>query len=348
MKFFKPSFLLLALLCCVPPAWGDWMVISYSGEKPNRVALFANIESLSSSSDDLQRAAAMFRNDSVELARLQEQIRRFKSVRLVEVYESTEQPESRYYSVEFDADTNSFRTLDSCEFRRDGTFLDLTQLDWKPVGALTWSTVARKFVFEQEPWREAKRKLLERTRKEKKVTEQKELAGLGYELVHNHTDLEFPELLWTYVWKDGQKPATEDGDLVVSKIQYGLKLGSKENAARQKVLAKVQNQVQQTIGEKNKARGASDSGESALSSWVGAPETELVASWGTPDGFSERGGVRYLTYRKERVVDIMGAAPANSGLSVTKVGEDLQWAEVTFQVLEGSITEYNTKGNVPW
>ena len=33
-----------------------------------------------------------------------------------------------------------------------------------------------------------------------------------------------------------------------------------------------------------------------VDSWVGAKESDLVASWGTPDSFYEADGLRYLTY----------------------------------------------------
>ena len=348
MKVIRSRFLLVVMLLSIStPTWADWMVISYSGEKPNRTALFAHIDSLSSSSDDLERASAMFRNDGAEMARIAERTRRYKSVRLVQIFENADQPESRYHSIEFDQDLGTFRTLDSCEFRRNGTFVDLTSAEWQPVGANSWSPLAYRFVFEQALWREGMAKLLERTRREKKVTEQRELASMGYELVHNHTDLEFPDLLWRYVWTDGQKPLGEDSDLTVAKIQYGLRLDAKENIARQKVLTDVQSQVQRTIAEKKRLNG-DVSGDSVLPSWIGGTETDLVGQWGSPDSFSERDGVRYLTYRKERVVDILGNAPSGSGLSVTKVGEEILWAEVTFLVVEGGITEYTTDGNAPW
>ena len=327
-------------------SWADWMLISDSGAKPNRVALFADIESMENSSDNLKEANAVFRNDQAELARLTEHKRRFKTLRLVEVFEASQGPESRYWSIELDADQKTYRLLDAREFERDATFKELPGAAWQPLTAAPWASKAHQFVFDQGPWRSGVQKLLERVRREHEVTDQTELTPLGYQLVRHTPDPGFPDLLWKYVWTDGARPPAQDSDLVVAKIQYGLDLSARENVARQKVLEEVSSQVEARRHEQSLQPQASDN--SMLGSWLGAPEAELVAKWGRPDSFRERGGTRYLTYHKERVVDIMQPGAPNSGIAVMKVGEEVYWSEVTFEVSGGTISHYSTSGNEPW
>jgi len=339
------SWLLCMLLCLTSAAQAQWMLIGQSGARPQRVAVFADVLSLSSSSDNLQLASAIARNDKAEQARLEERARRFKTLRLVELYEAPGQPDSRYYSLELDGDAKTYRLLDAREFRRNATFVDLTSPGWKPADRAAWGQAALKFAFEQEPWRQATRQLLERVSREGATADQRELAGLGYELVNNETDSGFPDLLWKYVWTDGQRPPGQDSDLVVAKINYGLKLAALEEKGRQEVLGTVQRQLAARQAQQKATREVDNS---LLGSWLDAPVAELVASWGEPHQFSERNGVRYLTWRKERVVDIMRTPPPSSGIATQKIGEEIYWSEVTFSVSQGRIVEYTTAGNEPW
>jgi len=328
--------------------WADWMLISDSGSKPNRVALFADIESMDNPSLRLQEGNAIFRNDQEEIDRLAEQSRRFKALRLVEVLEDSKGPESRYWSIEVDGDKKACRVLEAREFGRDATFKDLPGLDWKPLASTSWGDKAYQFAFNQGPWRSGVQKLLERARREGTVNDQTELASLGYQLVRSETDSGFPDLLWKYVWTDGVRPPGSDAELTIAKIQYATEWTARENAARQKVLNEVSGQVEARRKEQAANRQASMPDNSMLGSWIGAPESELVARWGEPHSFSERAGTRYLTYRKERVVSIMSSGAPNSGIAMTKVGEEIYWSEVTFMVENGKIYEYETDGNEPW
>ena len=329
-------------------AWADWMLISDSGARPNRVALFADIESMESSSGQLKEANAVFRNDQAELARLAEHKRRYKTLRLVEVFEAPKGPESRYWSVELDGDQKTCRLLDAREFRRDATFKDIPGSRLQPLSSLSWGDKAYQFAFDQGAWRAGVQKLLERTRREQTVNDQTELTSLGYQLVRNDTDSGFPDLLWKYVWTDGSRPPGNDSDLVVAKIQYGVDLNARENIARQKVLEEVSAQVEARRKEQASQHRAAMPDNSMLGSWIGAPESALVAQWGEPYSFRERSGTRFLTYRKERVVDIMRQGDPNSGIAITKVGEEVYWSEVTFLVADGKVYQYSTDGNEPW
>lgn len=329
-------------------AWGDWMLISDSGSKPNRVALFADIESMDNPSLRLQEGNAVFQNDQAEIARLAEQGRRFKALRLVEVFEDAKSPDSRYWSIEMDGDKKTCRILQAREFARDATFKDLPGLDWKPLASSSWGDKAYQFAFDQGPWRSGVQKLLERARREGTVNDQTELTSLGYQLVRNQTDSGFPDLLWKYVWTDGVRPSGGDSDLALAKIQYATALYAREDAARQKVLQEVSGQVEARRQEQAARKQAAMPDNSVLGSWIGSPETDLVAKWGEPHSFRERSGTRYLTYRKERVVSIMSQGSPNSGVAMMKVGEEIYWSEVTFMVENGKIYQYETDGNEPW
>jgi hypothetical protein len=324
----------------------DWMLISDSGSKPGRSALFADIDSMVDPSQSLKEGNAVFRGDKVELAQLEEKRRRFKSLRLVEILEDPKGPDSRYWSVEMDGDQKSLRVLDAREFHRDSSFHDLPVTDWQPLSSRPWGDIVYRFAYDQERWRTAIQELQERVKRDGTVSEQTELESLGYQLVRNETDSGFPDLVWTYVWVDGSRPQANDSDLVIAKIQYGTELSSREDVARQKVLDEVSAQVEARRQEQASRRQAAMPDNSMLGSWLGAPESDLVANWGEPNVFSERSGSRYLTYRKERVVSIMSQGSPNS--AITKVGEEVYWSEVTFTVIDGKIDQYETDGNEPW
>jgi hypothetical protein len=324
------------------------MLISDSGARPHRVALFADVESMDDPSDNLQEANAIFRNDTAELTRLAEHKRRFKKLRLVEVFEAPKGPESRYWSLQLDGDQKTFRLLAARQFERDATFKEMPGPGWRPVDSTPWGSKAYQFAFDQGPWRAGVQKLLERVRREHTVTDQTELAALGYQLVRHESDSGFPDLLWKYVWTDGVRPPGQDSEVVVAKIHYGTELHAREQAARQKVLNEVSAQVEARRQEQAARPQAAMPDNSTLGSWIGAPESALLAQWGEPHSFWERGGTRYLNYRKERIVSIMASGAPNSGIATTKVGEEVYWSEVTFAVSQGKVCQYSTDGNEPW
>ncbi len=96
--------------------------------------------------------------------------------------------------------------------------------------------------------------------------------------------------------------------------------------------------------------------EAKLNSWVGEPESALVASWGPPVRFFETGGDRYLTYSESRTAYYPGFPPSYSTttLGSTTYSEPVGGippsvvnlsCEITFTSREGRIYTWRWKGN---
>lgn len=98
--------------------------------------------------------------------------------------------------------------------------------------------------------------------------------------------------------------------------------------------------------------------ENNLRSWVGAPEGELISQWGPPTSVYESGSTKYLTFNKQRSVNIPGVAPtyqtncgpygtfcttqAIGGMSAQNIALA---CSTTFAVVSGKITTARYEGN---
>jgi len=93
--------------------------------------------------------------------------------------------------------------------------------------------------------------------------------------------------------------------------------------------------------------------ENTLSSWYGATEEELVASWGVPTSFYELDGKRYLTYSNSSqamipgtpsytTYDYFGNAYTSGGSAPYLVTSN---CTITMVVEEGVINEWRYEGN---
>ena len=101
--------------------------------------------------------------------------------------------------------------------------------------------------------------------------------------------------------------------------------------------------------------------EKILSSYVGTPESALIAQWGPPHSVYESGGTKYLTYSDSRTVSVPGTPPAYSTTcnfgyctSFPVGGSSGYTAErrcrTTFEVRGGAVTSWRHQGNdcVAW
>lgn len=89
---------------------------------------------------------------------------------------------------------------------------------------------------------------------------------------------------------------------------------------------------------------------------MGAKESALVASWGTPDSFYEADGIRYLTYTSNRSGFVAGIPPRTTttiinGKAYTNTIAGTQGyaysnnCSTTFTVTDKLITNWKFKGN---
>ena len=93
-----------------------------------------------------------------------------------------------------------------------------------------------------------------------------------------------------------------------------------------------------------------------VKSWVSSSESELVSSWGIPDGVYEDGDKRYLTYNSSRTVHIAGTSPTyttnliGSTLYTNSYGGSSGYninknCKTTFTVVKKVIIDWTWKGN---
>jgi hypothetical protein len=84
-------------------------------------------------------------------------------------------------------------------------------------------------------------------------------------------------------------------------------------------------------------------------SWVGRPESELLANWGAPDRSYEADGAKYLTYTRQSLITTgdyydpwySGYRYRGYGAPRTSVGS----CETTFVVANGSVRRVSYRGN---
>lgn len=93
-----------------------------------------------------------------------------------------------------------------------------------------------------------------------------------------------------------------------------------------------------------------------VTSWVGAPETALVRSWGPPSSVYSTGDTKFMVYNSSRSFVTPGTAPtyqttfvgntayttAYGGTPATQI--DLA-CQTTFEVRNGKIVDFSYRGN---
>jgi hypothetical protein len=216
------SVLVWTAFALASPAWADWMLISNSGQAPNRVAVFADLESFDShmTAQDWQTLLDADAGPKREAA--------FKGLRLcttlkvLEVLETPSGPDSRLLHLALNRQEKAYQVLHGFEWERNGTHRDLSPSAWLPVEG--WKTQALRFVDDQVPWREALVALLQRTQKEKTVSTQTELEPFGYEFVQGGDVATLSDITWRYIWTDVTPPPSAAG-LGAAKIELAGRLG---------------------------------------------------------------------------------------------------------------------------
>ena len=96
--------------------------------------------------------------------------------------------------------------------------------------------------------------------------------------------------------------------------------------------------------------------ENILESWVGHPESELVSSWGIPDGSYETGEKKYLIYNYSKSSYIPGTKPSyrtniigNTAYTTSSGGSPgfmvNKRCKTTFTITNGTIVNWDWMGN---
>ncbi len=208
----------LALTLFGLPAAADWMLISKSGSKPNRSALYVDLDSLREVPTESGWRTLLDVPPGAEREKL---FRRplGQELEAVEVLESPAGPESRDLLFTIEPEGKLYRVARGRVWGRDGSCAPIGASPWKPVEP-GQTTSLLKFSTEQKPWREALLALLQRTQREKNVSEQTELAPFGYEYVQGGDAAGLGEITRKYVWTDSD-PASLAGTLEAARRQRG-------------------------------------------------------------------------------------------------------------------------------
>lgn len=96
--------------------------------------------------------------------------------------------------------------------------------------------------------------------------------------------------------------------------------------------------------------------EKNLNSFVGQPETALIANWGPPQNAYETGGVKFLSWSNQRNVPIPGVSPTyqtscvGTNCTTYAVGGSPGYnvnmrCTVIMTIQEGKVTNWRYQGN---
>ncbi|NIJ37806.1 hypothetical protein FHR22_002509 [Sphingopyxis panaciterrae] len=206
-----------------------------------------------------------------------------------------------------------------------------------------------------------------------------DLTGRGWMYMGPVTTSDVTDLAWNSMWTDGKRPAGTPR----SAAELEREMASLD-ARRQKALAEAQaiaGQVVETdkkdqqrtadIMAQTEANGAIAKARKrrepaavlrGIEPWILHGEAELVASWGPPTNFEDRGGKRFLHYYKTGVMlgpdPSQGCGPGNmyvpdpnskSGGMMCVGGAPARSetpieCTASFELRDGTIIDYVTKG----
>jgi hypothetical protein len=334
----KGICLTIVLVGLTPAAWADWMYLGSSGQKPNRVALFADIDSIGPANQGLQEAWAIFNSktqaDLDEAAAVE---KRFRKLTTVEVFESAKDPESRYTEYIFDMNALTYQVFRGTTWQRNAVGVPFSNLKWTKLQPGSAKNSYHFLVLEPR-WREALKGLMSRVKAEHTTSEQSELQKFGYEYVQQ-SDVEIPDVVFKYVWTDAVRPPVDKDRLLLAKMDRATEISQSRLRDGKRLAAEIQQELDVRRAEQLKKRRAGSGIDARLSSWIGASESELVAAEGQPTRTEYRNGLQCLIYYKERIEDII-LVPSQQ-----KVGENIYWWEATFYVDRGKIIDLRIDGN---
>ncbi len=333
----------LALWLCGGAAWADWMYLGTTGSKPNRTALFVDLLSIDTAIDKLEMAQKILQAKSDDdFKALQTAEERYRKVEALEIYEAQNGPESRVSEFAFDMFQGNYYPARTTVWQRDGRYENLPNLDWMPVRAGA-SQRCYELLKNEEGWREALRRMLERARQEP-LKEQSELSQFGYEYVQASAG-DPTQVLFRYLWTDASPPQNAASELTAAKSrEYLARMETKIQAAN-RLAGAIEKDLRAKRKERQALRAAGSALHARLTSWIGVSERELVNSQGEPNGFYERNGYRYLTYSQQRVEDILHVVNNGPTQMQQKVGENVFWWSVTYEVQNGRVVDYEVDGN---
>lgn len=320
------------------------MYLGSSGQKPNRVALFADIDSMGPANEGLQGAWAIFNAKSqADLDEAAAVEKRFRKLTTLEVFEAPKDPESRYTEYIFDMNALSYQVFRGTTWQRNASGAAFANTNWSKIqpGA---SKNSYQFLVLEPRWREALKSLLARVKAQRTTSEQSELQKFGYEYVQQ-SDTEIPDIVFKYVWTDAVRPAGDKDRLLLAKLDRATEISRSRLRDGERLAAEINRELDIRRAEQLKRRMAGSGLDARLSRWIGASEAELVAGQGQPTRSECRNGLNCLTYYNERIEDIIMVQSNPHVTTQVKVGENVFWWEVTYYVSNGKVIDLRIDGN---
>ncbi|MBK8373856.1 hypothetical protein [Sphingorhabdus sp.] len=153
-------------------------------------------------------------------------------------------------------------------------------------------------------------------------------------------------LTWSALWPDGVEPQwTSTRSIEERKAEIDIRIAkAREQLAKDMTLAtatlqKSETDREQTIRDQQKLFSQMRQKASpVLHSWMGLPESALIAGWGIPAQSFDSGGSRFLYYvygYTSELVDQYG----------NEFPQETWACHMTFEVRDGLIADYRSQGN---
>lgn len=174
------------------------MLVSRMGSAPQRAAYYVNLKSLSERPGEGQWQRILDAAPGPEREKVLAQPMTSLTMEVEEILEDPAGPERRQHRLVLELERRTCGLYQTTEWNRDGRYRELGGTPSRtPVG---WMQRAYELGSKQRPWKEALLALMQRTQREKTVTEQSELAPFGYEYVQSDEASTLPELTARYLW----------------------------------------------------------------------------------------------------------------------------------------------------
>lgn len=300
------SALLVAVWILPTPAFaGNWMLVGAQGNAPERRHFYAEFDMISQRYDSeaeggdaaMMEAAVRSPNMGAYL-----DARRVMRVRVVEVFEKPDAPDTIEFTVGIKCKTRQFRLLEAISWQRNGRSEKLTGTAWAPIPG-NWLDRVRLVACESE-------KLNKAIAAAQKSGKPDSLTRLGLIYAGDmFLGTELSDVTWARFWKDGRRPAyTPTGTPAEQATRKAEALAALREAVgsfetqvqqRQEDLA-MQEKMDRALGSANAKFFQEMQGTSGWS------EEKVLARWGEPQGFTESNGVRRLVYHfQDTVYDLV-------------------------------------------
>ena len=325
MRLKGPIILTIAfVLMPAPLLAGNWVLMGAEGNIPDRSHFYAEFDRVDQRYDSeaeggdqaMMDAAMRSRNMGAYL-----DARRVMRVRVIQVLEGTQSPDTIEYYVGIKCQARQFRILNATAWQRNSRNDQLGGTNWAAIGS-NWASRAHLIACEPD-------KLQKAIAAVQKSGKSDALTKLG--LVYAGDMLigtELSDMTWANFWRDGKRPAYSTiytpkesearrqaalAELQKAEVEFGNK------AADIRRDLELQKKIERGLGSINEKYYREMQGMS------GASEERVVATFGPPQGHSEANGVRrYDYYFQDTVYDVvqeqMDVMQCQQGMC-NKVGE---------------------------